>query len=330
MFRDKRVIRLPEDTTPKLVVVVDTEEEFDWSKAPDSNQVSVSAMAYIDRVQTIFDEFGIRPCYVVDYPVASQADGYQTLKQYFDTGKCEIGAQLHPWVNPPLRETINQRNMYPGNLSPDLEREKLVRLCNMIEQNIGVYPEIYKAGRYGFGPNTGRILEELGFKIDLSVCPPLNEHLEGGPDYRDFNAVPFWFGCSNQRCLEIPNTGAYVGWANHKAKSIYEIALKLKRMRVPGILSRIGALDRLILSPEGFTSKEHVKLTMDLYKKGIRTFTWSFHSPSVAPGHTCYVQSDRQLKRFIDSFRYYFDFFLTKLQGESVTPTELREQLVRL
>ena len=56
MFDQRKYIELPADTPPQLVIVIDTEEEFDWSAEPDSEANHVSAIAHIDRVQNIFNE----------------------------------------------------------------------------------------------------------------------------------------------------------------------------------------------------------------------------------------------------------------------------------
>lgn len=327
MFDNKRRIELPKELPPQLMVVVDTEEEFDWRAEPDPNADAVMAMDFIGRVQDIFDRYGVTPCYVIDYPIASKPGGYRKLKAYAREGRCEIGAHLHPWVNPPVVEALTRPNTYPGNLPAELEWKKLEQLRDTITQNLGVRPVAYKAGRYGFGPNTARTLQELGFSIDLSVCPPLDSRADGGPDYRRFDAWPFWFGDSDNALLELPCTGGFVGWASFVALPVYEASLALKKLRAPGILSRLGAVDRLMLSPEGFTSAEHIRLTRALFKRGLRSFTWSFHSPSVTPGNTEYVQNDQQLKDFFDRFHRFFDFFFNELGGQATTPTRLRDQI---
>jgi hypothetical protein len=309
---------------PQLMVVVDTEEEFDWNADPDPAENAVSAMSQIGRAQDIFNQYGIRPCYVIDYPVASKPEGYRLLKEYADAGQCEIGAHLHPWVNPPLGENLTRSNMYPGNLPGPVEREKLTQLRDTIARNFGKAPVAYKAGRYGFGPNTAGILQDLGFTIDLSVCPPLDARADGGPDYRRYDASPFWFGQHSKRVLEIPCSGGFAGWAHRVALPLFEIAMRFKALKAPGILSRLGAVDRLMLSPEGFTPAEHIKLTRFLYNQGVRTFTWSFHSPSVVPGNTSYVRDDQELERFLGSFRQYFDFFFDELGGQASSPARLR------
>ncbi|WP_227549561.1 hypothetical protein [Marinobacter salsuginis] len=264
---------------------------------------------------------------MIDYPVASQPEGYRLLKQFAEKGQCELGAHLHPWVNPPHGESLSRSNMYPGNLAEGLEREKLRVLRDTIKQNFGQAPVAYKAGRYGFGPNTTGILQELGFNIDLSVCPPLDSRADGGPDYRSYNAHPFWFGGADNAILEIPCTGGFIGWAHPAAVPLYEAAQRLSRFKAPGILARLGAVDRLMLSPEGFTPSEHIKLTKALYKRGVRTFTWSFHSPSVVPGNTTYVQNEAQLMAFLDSFRQFFDFFFNELGGQASSPTRIRKYM---
>lgn len=323
-FNNRQAITLPREMPPQLIVVIDTEEEFDWNADPDPQARAVTAMDHIDRAQSIFNEYGIQPCYVVDYSIASQTRSVTPLRRYLDAGQCEIGAHLHPWVNPPVEETLSRSNMYPGNLSPELERQKLRNLRDTIADSFGRAPTVYKAGRYGYGPNTTGILNELGFDIDLSVCPPLDARGDGGPDYRRYDAWPFWYGDGGQRILELPVTGGFVGWAHAMALPLFELAMKFRRFKAPGILSRLGAVDRLMLSPEGFTPAEHIKLTRFLYNQGVRTFTWSFHSPSVVPGNTSYVQNEQQLEGFLGAFRQYFDFFFDELGGEASTPTRLK------
>jgi hypothetical protein len=320
-------IRFSAAEKPKLIVVIDTEEEFDWSSEPSREANSVSAMTQIGRVQSIFDDYSLVPCYVVDYPVISNQQGYEVLQEIHARGGCEIGAHLHPWVNPPYEESLSRYNTFPGNLPKHQEMTKLKILAAAIEEVFGLQVNIYKAGRYGVGPNTAEVLEALDFEVDLSVCPPVNYASEGGPDFSRFAAEPYWF--ADNKILEIPLTGAFVGWAGNMSRPLYSLANKLKGLKAPAILSRLSAVDRLMLSPEGFQTEDHIKITKFLYEKGVRTFTWSFHSPSVMPGCTPYVKTEKDLQHFLDMFRRYFDFFFAELAGEACTPTMLRRQLER-
>lgn len=309
---------------PQLMVVVDTEEEFNWEAFPDRDETQVDAMEHVSLTQEICNEYGIKPCYVIDYPVASKPQGYNLLKQYYQAGQCEIGAHLHPWVNPPFDEELSFSNMYPGNLEAQLEYAKLKALSEQIKEVFGFSPSIYKAGRYGFGANTLDILNRLGFKVDVSFCPPIDHSADGGPDYSDCKVTPFWL---NDDVLEIPLTGAFTGISGDYAKSLFNFGKKLESIKLPGIFSRLNLVDRLILSPEGYTAAEHRKVTDFLLAQGERIFTWSFHSPTVVPGNTVYVKNEREKQQYLDSFRRYFDYFFNDLGGQATTPTGIYNML---
>jgi hypothetical protein len=307
---------------PALSVVVDTEEEFDWSRGFFREKTSVRHLEHIVRVQRTFDEFGIRPTYVVDYPVATQPEGTLPLKEILDGGRAEIGAHVHPWVNPPFEEEICARNSFPGNLGRDLEARKLAALGDAIETAFGSRPTVYRAGRYGIGPSTGAILEEQGFEVDLSVCPRTDYRTYGGPDFTAWSLEPFWFG-RERRLLEIPRSAGHMGWLWSRA----DLLRRLKNPLARGVLSRTHAFAWSVLSPEGVPLKELRRFTRHLWRRGLRLFVFDFHSPSVEPGHTPYVRTDAELQAFLDRCRRYFEFFLTEMNGEATTPLRIKREL---
>lgn len=321
MFTNRFYIENLVSQKPLLQVVIDTEEEFDWSKGPDRSKISVKHLQQLHLVQDIFEQYGLKPCYVVDYPVASDLSHNQQLVEAFRHDKCEIGAHLHPWVNPPYTELLSVSNMYPGNLPYELEKQKLKLLTDRIAETFDFTPVTYKAGRYGFGPNTQQILEELKYQIDLSVCPTFDHSYDGGPDYQKFGVTPFYFG---NNLLEIPLTAAYAGVAGRFSNQLFNFAKQHTKLRLPGILARTGVVDRLVLSPEGFTTEEHIKITRFLLKRNVRFFTWSFHSSSIVAGNTSYVQSQQQLTEFLDRFKRFFDFFFGTLGGAATSPIQFK------
>ena len=313
--------------TPALTVVIDTEEEFDWHSDHSRESTSVSSMANIGRVQDIFDDCGVRPCYVMDYPVATQKEGFLPLREICDSGRCTIGAHLHPWVSPPHDEPVTRRNTFPGNLPAALEAEKLSVLKKEIESNFQREVVIYKAGRYGFGVNTAKILESMGFQIDLSPSPGFNLSSEGGPNFLEFSNRAFWFG-SKGDMLCLPCTGGFVGLAGKAMAPIYQVANQpvMKKLRTPGILSRLGVVDRIRLSPEGFSLKDLKKITLFLLRQNINILTLSFHSPSVVVGHTPYVKTESELKAFLELIKNYIHFFVHECGGVLMTPEEVKKR----
>jgi len=316
--------RLPAEHAPVLLVVVDTEEEFDWQAPFDRQATGVTHMRRIGEFQSLCDALGVRPVYVIDQSIASQHQAFEPLRAIHESGRCEIGAHLHPWVSPPFEEQVNAHNSYPGNLARELERAKLASLVATIEQNLHVRPATYKAGRYGFGANTAATLVEFGFRCDLSFCPAFDLSADGGPDYSNFSSEPAWID-ANARLLSLPTTGAFVGWGASPA--CYRLGQSLRGLRLPGVLARLSLVERLSLSPEGYSFADNVRLTRALLARGLRVFSLALHSPSLAPGHTEYVRDEPQRQQFLASIRRYIEFFLGELGGRNMTARELHERL---
>jgi hypothetical protein len=311
---------------PELILVVDTEEEFDWSAPFDRNATGTGHMHRLGRFQALCERHGIRPVYVVDWPIADQAPGVEALAPLLREGRALIGAHLHPWVSPPHEEAVNAHNSYPGNLPRALEAAKLVRLAERIEAAFGERPRIYKAGRYGIGPNSFAILEELGFEVDLSPAPPFDYRPAGGPDYSDRGLAPRWEG-PKRSVLSIPGTGALIGAM--ASAGLYRLASRpaLGPLRLPGILARLGLVERLNLSPEGHDAADMIRLVRWLHARGQRLFVLSLHSPSIEPGHTPYVRTEAGLDAFLEALDGFLGFFMGTLGGRPTDPVALRAAL---
>ncbi len=329
LLAERIPLHLSDDHPPILMVVIDTEEEFDWFQPFDRANTGVTAMAAAGRGQELFDEFGIRPCWVVDYPVASQEAGWKPLAEIVESGRASIGAHLHPWVSPPHHEAVNPANSYPGNLPAQLQEEKLRRLGGAIEDAFGFQPSIYKAGRYGFGPATTGVLESLGYEIDLSPCPGFDLTGDGGPDWAAFPPDPYRFG-RGWGLVGLPTSGGFVGAFSGAGPLLHRLAHRPPFIwgRAPGILSRLGLLERLLLSPEGYELEHLKRLTRALIARGTRILSFSLHSPSLEPGHTPYVRSESDLKEFLATCRQYFEYFLGELGGATMGPAEVRQLLI--
>ncbi len=314
---------------PALIVVVDTEEEFDWDKPFDRRETSVSAIDEVGRFQEIFDAHGVRPVYAIDYPVADSGRAVEVLGRLAEDGRAEIGAQLHSWVNPPFAEPTGNFNSYQGNLPAELEAEKLGRLAARIRERFGRDPLIHKAGRYGFGPNTLGLLQRLGFLVDMSATPAFDFSHDGGPSYLRFEDRIGWLG-EPGGVLELPNSGGFVGsFARHGAR-LFELGRSRagKRTRLAGLLARLRLVERIRLSPEGHGFADMRRFTQQRLAEGQRCFVVSLHSPSSMVGGTPYSTTREQRDALVERLRRYLGFFTGELQGEPMTPLELRRRVL--
>lgn len=306
-------MRLPATFGRRFLVFVDTEEEFDWTAPRRRDATATKAIAALPEAHRRLAGFGIRPTYLVDYPVADAPEAVDVLRPLLEAGECAIGAQLHPWVNPPFDEALTTPNSFVGNLPEAQERAKLVALTDRIGETFGQRPKIYRAGRYGVGKNSARLLEEAGYRLDVSVRALFDYSDEGGPDFSRRDAMACWAG-PGRLLMELPLTAVFTGYARRMGGALYMAAGRLGRMR--GVLARTGALERIALTPEGTPLPDALRAIRALLEDDVRLLSISFHSPSVEPGHTPYVRDAEDLRRFYA----WWDGVLDLLAREGVQP----------
>jgi hypothetical protein len=311
---------LPADFGRRFMVFVDTEEEFDWSRPPARDAIGTTAIAALPDAHRRLRDHGIAPTYLVDYPVADSADCVAALAPLAEAGECAIGAQLHPWVNPPFDEEVTPANSFVGNLPRETERRKLAALTERIGRAFGHDPIVYRAGRYGVGPNSAALLEEAGYRLDVSVRSLFDYRVEGGPNFLRHPIRPWWAGPEGT-LLELPLTSVFTGRRRHAADPLYKAAMRIPFARAA--LARGGLVNRVALTPEGIPAAEALEAIRQLLGDGVGLFSLSFHSPSLVPGHTPYVRDADDLR----TFWRWWEEVLALFAREGVTPARPDELL---
>ena len=311
-------VRFQADFGQRFILTVDTEEEFDWSKPFDRVGHGLRHIPRLGKFQQFCEGCGVVPVYLVDYPVASDPQAVEVLGEAISAGRAEVGVQLHPWVNPPHDEQVNVHNSFAGNLDPELERAKFRKLRDTIEDAFGVPPRIYRAGRYGLGPATAGILSETGIAFDTSVRSRFDYSYAGGPDYRQHPLRPYWID-REAGLIELPLTTVWWGVLRQQGDWLYPRLWRAPAMR--GVLSRLGMLERIPLTPEGVSADEAIKGIDIALDDGLPLMMFSFHSPSLRPGLTPYVHDEDDLDSFYDWWRRIF----TYLERRNVKPVTVGE-----
>ena len=87
--------------TKTFIVTVDTEPDDEWSRPGPENLTCKNAKA-LPRFQTLCEIYGISPVYLVDHVMAGDEFASEFLSECAAHGRCEIGAHMHPWSNPPF------------------------------------------------------------------------------------------------------------------------------------------------------------------------------------------------------------------------------------
>lgn len=302
----------------RVLLTVDTEEEFDWDAPFQREGYGLSHVAQIARFQAFCETIGAHPVYLIDWPIANSAQAVEIIGDAVARGTAEVGVQLHPWVNPPFDEEVNARNSFAGNLPRDVEAAKFAMLRDRIEAAFGTAPLIYRAGRYGLGPNTAQLLKAAGIRIDTSVRPLFDYSAGGGPDYSHHPAAPYWVD-RDHRLLELPVTSAYWGPLRQLGPMLHRV-----QRHVPTMFSgfsRFGLLERIALTPEGVSAEEAIRGINIAVESGLPVLVLSFHSPTLAPGHTPYAADDAAVEALYE----WFTAIYAALDQRGVRSTTVRE-----
>jgi hypothetical protein len=310
-------LKLPDAKGPRFAIFADAEEEFDWKGPFRRDATSTEAIDALPEANQFFVRAGCVPTYLADWPVVANPPSASIMRGLAGDDVCDIGTQLHPWVNPPFDEEINTHNSYAGNLPRALEAAKLKALTEKIETETGVRPMVYRAGRYGIGANTAELLVTEGYRLDVSIRASFNYGAQGGPDFSDH---PIWPWKVSEQLYEVPLTATCTGLLRNKLR-VNDFG------PTRGLLARTGLFDRVPLTPEGVRLHDALIAIRQLLDTGHQLFSLSFHTPTLVPGHTPYVRTASDLKKFWAWWDGVFNLFakhgvLPIRSGEIVTALE--------
>ncbi len=301
----EHVVRFPSAFGQRVLLTVDTEEEFDWNAPFRRDGHGVEHVRQLARFQHFCEEIGAYPVYLVDWPITEATQAVEVIGDAVARGTAELGMQLHPWVNPPFDEELNSRNSFPGNLPPELEAAKFDALHERVRSVFGTDPLIYRAGRYGVGDATAAMLKDAGVPIDTSVRSLFDYSAQGGPDFSGHPVQPYWVD-RTQSVLELPLTSTFWGLLRRQGTSVHRL-----QRHVPtffAAFSRLRLLERIALTPEGVTIEEAIRGIDIALDEATPLLVLSFHSPSLAPGFTPYAPDQAGVAAIYDWLRAIYAY----------------------
>lgn len=316
-----------------FVLSIDTEEEFDWEGEFPQRECSVENINFLPEFHQFCGTLGIRPTYLVDYPVASDPQSSIIMRSILDSGYAEVGAHLHPWCTPPIEGKNTEFESHVINLPEALVRQKLERLVEVIEQNLNVTPKVFRTGRWGIDSKVLKIVEELGFEVDSSVYPYYENQY-----FSCLNACekPYWPDVADpnhpgaQRSIfEIPitsgfNRPGFEFWNKvHKAIS----ASLLKPVRVVGLAWHSRFLRKLFLSPELASAQDMIALVSASLASGNKVVHMFLHSSTLLEERGEYNQHNIGRGELYDNIRTVVEHLTKKNQVEFCTVSEAARYL---
>ena len=135
----------------------------------------------------LFRCWGVKPTYLLSPEVIADERAADDLGA--EEG-CELGTHLHGEFVEPEADWGALRTRTPQFFySRSVEEAKLTNLSALFRDRFGKAPRAFRAGRFGIGRNSLRILAELGYSVDSSVTPCW-VHLYDSSSSRNFWGAP--------------------------------------------------------------------------------------------------------------------------------------------
>ncbi|MDF0665633.1 MAG: hypothetical protein P0119_06100 [Nitrospira sp.] len=299
----------------KLVITIDTEED-NWGIYSQFG-ATLKNIERIPELQALFDEFGAIPTYLITYPVATDPKAQSILNDIRRKGRCEIGAHCHPWNTPPFTEICSVKNSWLCNLPSVLQLNKVRALTKMIAETFGVRPYSFRAGRWGFSVTVGEHLAALGYKVDTSITPYLDWTRDHGPNFTQYSPLPFQLGVRNRigedfpvNVIEIPASIGYLQANANLSHKIYDFAKRPfpEFLRLPGILAKLGLVNKIWLTPELCNSVSMIRLAEVMMRRGLPIMNLSFHSTTLVAGLTPFVSTSADERKFLTGIKDFLRY----------------------
>ncbi len=316
---------------PYLLVGIDTEGDNQWEAAAREAQTFENIYA-LPQLHTRFERHGVRPAYLVTYPVVTDPRSAEMLRFLLLRETCEIGAHHHAWETPPCSPDDVRRHPYALSLPPDRFEAQLRSLTAAIRDSAGQAPVTYRSGRFGFAASHVAALEREGYLVESSVAPLFYEAHKAGPDFVEAPLTPYFLaydsavrpGSSN--VLEVPCSAALdrdvamrIAWWYARAPRPY----MTKR-----ILRKLGIARVLWIRPSYSSLDEMKALARRLVRRGEPVINMLFHSSEAIVGGSPYNRTAAELEAFFDRLERFCQFAIGDLGATPVTYREFRDAYV--
>jgi len=316
----------------QLLVGIDTEGDNQWDAAARADQRFENIYA-LPRLHALFARHGVRPTYVVTYPVAKDPQSADVLRALQRRGDCEIGAHHHAWETPPCTDEDVRRHPYASNLPLPQFEAQLAQLTSAIESAVGRRPVSYRSGRFGFSAAHVAALEKLGYEVESSVAPLFYEAHKNGPDFVGAPLRPYFLAYDNattpgtSNVLEVPCSSALNRALPRRLQYLY--ARAPSPYMTKRILRKLGIARVRWLRPSYSSLDDMNALARDLAEAGEPVLNLLFHSSEAIVGGSPYNKTDAELAAFFERLERFFEFATGTLKAQPATFSEFRTAFLR-
>jgi hypothetical protein len=313
-----------------FLLSVDTEEEWDWDGPFPESDFSVENLHMLPAFQAFCEKKSLRPCYFVDYAAAVGLVKQTAFLARMLKGKCELGAHLHPWANPPFYGKPTEESSHVINLPLKQVEDKLDVLLDIFSQRLAYTPKAFRTGRWGISEDIMNLLYLRGFNIDSSVYPFYrNEYFDcyGSP------LVPYWPATDNvlksgtqRNILEVPVTVGFNRTPFETAAKVHDASetSMLQAMKTTAMLWHSKLLRKIYFSPEVTSSQDMITLADSAIENGHQCLHMYFHSSNLISNGTGFLKSDKPFELICERISEVLNHLHNEYDVNFMTPSEYK------
>ena len=312
-----------------LLVGIDTEGDNQWDAVARANQ-TFENIYVLPRLHAVFARHGVRPTYVITYPVARDARSAEILGGLLEGSDCEIGAHHHAWETPPFSPADVKRHPYASMLPRAQFEAQLESLTIAITRAVGRRPLSYRSGRFGFAASHVGALERAGYLVESSVAPLFFETHKGGPEFVEAPLRPYFLaydsavtpGSSN--VLEVPVSAGLnrrlPEWLQHA------YARAPRPYTTKRALRALGLVRMRWLRPSYSSLTDMCALARDVARQQVPVLNLLFHSSEAIVGGSPYNRTPAELDAFRERLERFLSYAIKDLGARPLTFSEFRAE----
>ncbi|MEZ5892829.1 MAG: glycosyltransferase [Parvularculaceae bacterium] len=298
------------ENKPRLIVTVDTEEQFDWDRF-EVQGFRVNDPVGLEKFQAVCETAGARPVYFLTTPIMRDAPMADFFGRAMEREAADCGLHLHAWTTEP-EGIAGEYYSFQKNLPRALHRDKLTSIAAEYERVFGRRARAHRAGRYGVSRGCYDLLASIGVDMDFSPSAGFDFSSRGGPDFSAMSNAPFAVEEDAWRVFVTPVCGAWV---------IRRTRMFVAKGGVAGFAdehaNRSGRLTKpMRLSPEGATLDDLKAMTRRLVASKTPVLTLTLHSTSLTPGAGPYATDAGEADAMLHTISDYLTWFRDEIGGE--------------
>lgn len=243
------------------------------------------------RLEPLFASLGAKGTYLVSGEVLDDPAAAEVLQR----ARGDLGTHLHGETVEPGAYTPDITSHFQRDYPEPLERAKLTTLTAQFERTFGRAPVAFRAGRFGVGRHTLRILADLGYAVESSVTPRVDWTSSGAPGL----AFP-----------DAPTQPYHPAWEEPGRRGdcpLWEVPITIRK-RWANALPVLGPLvEPRWLRPTHMTGRALVRLAEDELREAFAApgpkappvLTCMFHNVEIVPGTSPYAATEGAARRIL-------------------------------